>query len=158
MTVDTTFHCSVIDIVDETYIALLLLADPDRERVTHYAASGTCFQATNAQSRVGAAVWHPRSTTNVELLNLSVPTAMQGKGYGKQLLHALVAEARSRGFHTMTVGTGNSSLGALALYQKAGFRIDGVVKDYFLRHYSEAIVEHGIPCRDMIRLQCDLTE
>ncbi len=158
MTADTTFRCSVIDIVDEAYIALLLLADPDRERVTHYAASGNCFQATTAASRVGAAVWHPQSTTQVELLNISVPTALQGKGYGKQLLRALLAEARDRGFHTMTVGTGNSSLGALALYQKAGFRIEGVVKDYFVRHYPDPIEEHGIPCRDMIRLQYDLTE
>lgn len=158
MTADVALKVSVIETGDAAYRELLLLADPDEERVAQYTASGTCFQATLGPTRVGAAVWHPRSTSTVELLNLSLRTAWQGKGHGKQFLHALLVEARDRGFHTMTVGTGNSSLGPLALYQKAGFRITGVVKDYFLQHYPEPIEEHGIPCRDMIRLQADLTD
>ena len=158
MTEDMALRVSELDIGDAAYRELLLLADPDEERVAHYTTSGTCFQANLEHTRIGGAVWHPGSTRTVELLNLTVHPTWQGRGYGKQFLNALLTEARARGFHGMTVGTGNSSLGPLALYQKAGFRIEGVVKDYFLRHYPDPIVEHGIRCCDMIRLHFDLTE
>ena len=32
----------------------------------------------------------------------------------------------------------------------------GIDFDFFTRHYSEAIFENGIKCRDMIRLSRDL--
>lgn len=155
---DTPLSVSELSIGDAAYHELLLLADPDAERVAQYTASGTCFQASLGHSRIAAAVWQPESTHTVELLNLSVLPTWQGKGYGKQFLIALLTKARTRGFHRMTVGTGNSSLVPLALYQKTGFRIEGVIKNYFLHHYPDPIIEHGIRCCDMIRLHCDLTE
>lgn len=56
----------------------------------------------------------------------------------------------------LEVGTGNSSISQLAFYQKCGFRIVGVDKDFFKRHYEERIIENGIECIDMIRLNIDL--
>lgn len=53
---------------------------------------------------------------------------------------------------TLVVGTGNSSFDQLALYQKCGFRMKGIIEDYFIEHYEEPIFENGIQCRDMIRL------
>ena len=64
--------------------------------------------------------------------------------------------ARRRGFRTIEVGTGNSGVGQLYLYQKCGFRIVGVDRDFFVRHYPQPIVENGLLCRDMIRLAQDL--
>lgn len=64
--------------------------------------------------------------------------------------------ARGQGAKTLEIGTGNSSLNQLGLYQKCGFRIIGVDKDFFTRHYEDEIVENGIICRDMIRLSMDL--
>ena len=55
------------------------------------------------------------------------------------------------------VGTGNSSLDALAFYQRAGFRIVGVIPDFFVDNYPEPIVENGIRCIDMVRLRLTLT-
>jgi ribosomal protein S18 acetylase RimI-like enzyme len=81
---------------------------------------------------------------------------MHGKGIGKQLVLHAIETARSRGNKTIEIGTGNSGIGQLALYQKCGFRIVGVDIDFFVRHYSEAIYENGIQCRDMIRLSKDL--
>ncbi len=56
----------------------------------------------------------------------------------------------------MEIGTGNSSVNQLSLYQKCGFRITGIEHDYFTKHYEEEIVENGLLCRDMIRLSLDL--
>jgi hypothetical protein len=53
------------------------------------------------------------------------------------------------------VGTGNSSLSQLALYQKCGFRIREIESGFF-ESYPEPIVENGIRCIDMVRLRVDL--
>ena len=66
-----------------------------------------------------------------------------------------VEEAKRKGYKTIEVGTGNSSIGQLVLYQKCGFRISGIDIDFFVRHYPEEIFENGIQCRDMIRLSQD---
>lgn len=44
----------------------------------------------------------------------------------------------------------------LALYQKCGFRMTGIDKDFFVRHYEEAIFENGIQVVDMVRLSQDI--
>ena len=59
---------------------------------------------------------------------------------------------KKKGYKKIEIGTGNSSLGQLALYQKCGFRITGIDIDFFIRCYQEEIFENGIQCRDMIRL------
>jgi GNAT superfamily N-acetyltransferase len=82
--------------------------------------------------------------------------AMQGRDFGTKLVSHAIQTARSNGCKTIEVGTGNSSIGQLAFYQKCGFRIVGVDRDSFVKHYQEAIYERGIQCRDMIRLSLDL--
>lgn len=92
----------------------------------------------------------------MELVNIAVKESEQGKGLGKQLVIHAIEVAKSKGYRTIEVGTGNSSIGQIALYQKCGFRITGVDIDFFIRHYSEAIFENGIQCRDMVRFSQDL--
>ncbi|KHF37127.1 putative N-acetyltransferase YvbK [Paenibacillus sp. P1XP2] len=53
----------------------------------------------------------------------------------------------------MIVRTGNSSLNQLGLYQKCGFRMVRIERDYFVNNYPEPIFENGIPCRDQIVLE-----
>lgn len=85
-------------------------------------------------------------------MNIAVTDEKQGKGIGKRLVRFAIEKARKKGFKTIEIGTGNSSIGQLALYQKCGFRIVGIDMDFFVRHYSEEIFENGIQCRDMVRL------
>jgi hypothetical protein len=49
------------------------------------------------------------------------------------------------------VGTGTFGY-QLAWYQRAGLRVQAVVRDFFLDQYDEPIVEDGIRHRDMLRL------
>lgn len=135
---------------------LLLLADPSKEIVKEYMHRGECYAAESEQRMAGVYVLLPTRPETVELVNVAVAEDEQGKGIGKQLVLHAIEEARSKGFKTIEVGTGNSSIGQLALYQKCGFRIVGVDMDFFLKHYSEEIYENGILCRDMIRLSQDL--
>ncbi|ANU15452.1 GNAT family N-acetyltransferase [Planococcus halocryophilus] len=135
---------------------LLLLADPSSEIVEEYINRGECFIAELGHQTVGVYVLLPTRPEIVELVNVAVIEDQHGKGIGKQLVLDAIRVAKTKGYKTIEIGTGNSSVGQLALYQKCRFRIIGIDMDFFIRHYSEEIFENGIQCRDMIRLSQDL--
>lgn len=135
---------------------LLLLADPSKKIVEEYVNRGECFVAEIEQQIIGVYVLLPTRPETVELVNVAVVEEQHGKGIGKQLVMDAIKVSKTKGYKTIEIGTGNSSIGQLALYQKCGFRIVGVDIDFFVRHYPEVIIENGIQCRDMIRLSRNL--
>ncbi|WP_182199307.1 GNAT family N-acetyltransferase [Paraliobacillus salinarum] len=135
---------------------LLLLADPSEDIVNDYMDRGMCYIAEEKDEIVGVFVLLPTRPETLELVNIAVTEEKHGKGIGKKLVIEALKKAKTKGYKTIEVGTGNSSLGQLALYQKCGFRIVGIDIDFFTRHYSEEIFENGIQCKDMIRLAQDL--
>ncbi|WHZ32478.1 GNAT family N-acetyltransferase [Desemzia incerta] len=135
---------------------LLLLADPSRKIIEAYVTRAECFVMENQNQLIGAYVLLPTRPETVELVNIAVQENFQNKGIGKQLIRHALERAKEQGFQTIEVGTGNSSMSQLAFYQKCGFRITGVDKDFFIEHYEEELMENGIPCRDMIRLSKSL--
>lgn len=137
-------------------LQLLLLADPSPSLVEAYLKRGQCFVAEVENCIIGVYVLLQTRPETVELVNIAVDENQQSKGIGKQLVYHAIDNARSLGAKTIEVGTGNSSVGQLALYQKCGFRITGIDRDFFIRHYSEEIVENGIKVVDMIRLSQDI--
>lgn len=137
-------------------LELLLLADPSKIIVEDYVAKGECFIAENEEQTIGVYVLLPTRPQTVEIVNVAVAENYQGKGIGKSLVSHAIRVAKTQGYKTIEIGTGNSSIGQLALYQKCGFRIVSVDHNYFIKHYSEEIYENGIQCIDMIRLSQDL--
>ncbi|WP_339171431.1 GNAT family N-acetyltransferase [Solibacillus sp. FSL R5-0691] len=135
---------------------LLLLADPSKSIVEDYLAKGECFVAESNEQIIGVYVLLPTRPKTVEIVNVAVAEEHQGKGIGKLLIGDAIRVARTKGYKTIEIGTGNSSIGQLALYQKCGFRIVSVDHNYFIKHYSEEIYENGIQCIDMIRLSKEL--
>lgn len=146
----------LLHVDEQPPMELLLLADPSQELVEAYMKRGQCFVAEIDDSIIGVYVLLPTRPDTIELVNIAVDENEQGKGLGKELVNHAIANAKLLGFKTIEVGTGNSSVGQLALYQKCGFRITGVDRDFFIRHYSEEIFENGIQVMDMIRLSQDL--
>lgn len=132
---------------------LLLEADPSEALVLEYATNGFCYVAERHGERIGTYVLLPLSETVIEIKNIALAAPARGKGYGKQLLKHAMAEAHSMRYEAIEIGTGNSSLDQLAFYQKCGFRMVSIDRDFFVRHYPEPIFENGIQCRDMIRLE-----
>ncbi|MGK7378935.1 GNAT family N-acetyltransferase [Planococcus sp. 1R117A] len=134
-------------------IELLLEADPSEKLVREYVSKGISFIAEKDFRLIGIYVLLPISNTKVEIKNIAVAVSERGKGCGKKLvLHAL-KEAERLGFEVVEIGTGNSSFDQLALYQKCGFRMTSIDRGFFTRHYLEPIVENGILCQDMVRLE-----
>ncbi|MNE70929.1 putative N-acetyltransferase YvbK [compost metagenome] len=145
-----------LNVNEQPPMELLLLADPSRKIVEEYTSRGQCFIAEVDNSIIGVYVLLQTRPETVELVNIAVDENHQGKGIGKQLVNHAIQNAKQLGFKTIEIGTGNSSIGQLALYQKCGFRITGVDRDFFIRHYDEEIFENGIQVVDMIRLSQDL--
>lgn len=135
---------------------LLLLADPSQNMVEEYLERGECYIADRDNQVIGVYVLLPTRPNTVELVNIAVAEKYHGKGIGKRLVMHAIQIAKGKGYKSIEIGTGNSSIGQLALYQKCGFRMTGIDIDFFIRHYREKIIENGIQCRDMVRLSQDL--
>lgn len=141
---------------DEIPYDLLLLADPSIETIDDYIHRGKCYVASIDNDIVGVYVMIKTRPLTLELVNIAVDEKYQGRGIGKKLVFSAIENARAEKAKVLEVGTGNSSLSQLALYQKCGFRIVGVDRDFFKKNYIENIVENGIKCVDMVRLSMDL--
>jgi GNAT superfamily N-acetyltransferase len=138
---------------------LLLLADPSRRLVDEYLGRGDCYLAFDEADEtkpIGVYVLIRTREDTVEIVNIAVAEPLHGQGVGKRLVLDAIEQARAMGAKTVEIGTGNSGVTQLALYQKCGFRMVGVDRDFFLRNYEEPIIENGIPCVDMIRLRLEL--
>lgn len=142
---------------EEPPMALLLEADPSVDMIKKYVNNGFCYVGYDPDL-VGVYVLQEKDKDTVELMNIAVFPAEQGKGYGKQLLLDCINRAKLLRYKRLEVGTGNSSIDQLAFYQKCGFRIADIEKDFFMKNYDEAIIENGIVCRDMIRLTINLID
>ncbi len=129
-------------------------ADPDRDAVLSYIAGSTILVCLDNGEFVSVAVLMEKDEI-VELKNIAVLAEHQGKGIAKQMISEGKRLAKQFGAKVMEVGTGNSSLSQLALYQKCGFRMHSIDSDYF-KSYPEPIFENGIRCIDMVRLRIAL--
>lgn len=88
--------------------------------------------------------------STVEIHNLAVLPAFRGRGLASRLITCVLEENREK---TIRVCTGSTSFHALSVYQRSGFRIVEVDKDYFARNYCEPIFENGILLLDRLVLE-----
>jgi GNAT superfamily N-acetyltransferase len=141
----------------ETLIPILLQAE-ESERALRWGLKNlvdAVYRADADGVLVGAATMQWRADP-CEIMELAVVPERHGQGIGRQIIAWLIDEARRRGKASMLVGTANSSIDNIAFYQKTGFRMDHVRKDYF-QYYREPIYENGIQIRDMLVFRCELS-
>ncbi|NLR59117.1 GNAT family N-acetyltransferase [Chitinophaga polysaccharea] len=131
---------------------LLLLADPSVVAINAYLSSGELYIMEQDHQVIGLYVWVKDGDT-LEIKNIVVHPSFQGKGFGKMLLQDATHRGRISGYHRLCIGTGNSSIAQLYLYQRQGFEMATIIKDYFTTNYQEPIYENGIQCRHMIMLE-----
>ena len=135
---------------------LLLLADPSEEIVREYLPHSTCFIGKLNDTIVATLVVIELNNTSLEIKNLAVHEEMQSNGFGKQLLAFAADYAHKLGYKTLVIGTGNSSIHQLHLYQKVGFEMVRLVKNHFVQHYKTPIVENTIVCKHLVILEKEL--
>jgi ribosomal protein S18 acetylase RimI-like enzyme len=136
----------------ERFIELLLLADESPQQVRHYIDSGDLYVYSLEQTTVGLILAIPVESGVVELKAVAVEGSQQAQGIGKQMLAAVLAHLQRCGCKRAIVGTASSGMAQLAYYQKAGFRMNRIERDFFTpaRGYPESMIENGIRVRDMV--------
>ncbi len=136
----------------------LLEADEDEERIRAALLDPACTAYTSwlDAQLVGAAVVRWEEKDRSEILYIEVTASLRGRGYGKQFLQALQDELPLHGGRSLLVGTANASLENIAFYQKCGFRMYEIRRDYFA-YIQPPVSEHGIILRDMLVLRYELT-
>ena len=132
---------------------LLLLANPSETSIKKYIHKSKVFVTVEDRLVVGVYVLMETAPGKAEIMNVAVAETHQCKGIGKALVQHAIKSARLFGMKSVEIGTGDSSIQQLALYQKCGFRLKEIIHDYFIDNYDEPIFENGIQCRDMVRLQ-----
>ncbi|WP_077324691.1 GNAT family N-acetyltransferase [Virgibacillus siamensis] len=135
---------------------LLLTADPSENNVREYLSKGQCYVVRKDNVVIGVYVLTQERQNKMELVNVAVLEHYQGQGIGTKMIQHAIANAQLQGYQFIDVGTGNSSIDQLRLYQQCGFRMVKIRRDYFVENYNEPIYENGIQCRDMVRLSIPL--
>lgn len=132
-------------------LELLLLADPSEDKIRSYLPVSKCFVASIGAEVVGACVVQPLGKGAHELMSIAVHPDNQQRGYGTALLKWVIEFYRNAGVRQLEVGTGTFGY-QLAFYQRQGFRVASIDRDFFVKNYPEPIFEDGIQLFDMLRL------
>ncbi|WP_309273127.1 GNAT family N-acetyltransferase [Paenibacillus sp.] len=135
---------------------LLMLADPDWEQIEKYLNKSSWTVAELEGAIIGVCGVMALEEHAAEIMNAAVEPAYQGNGFGKRLILHALEQAKNEGCEKVVVRTGNSSLDQLGLYQKCGFRMARIERDYFVNNYPEPIFENGIQCRDQVILEINI--
>lgn len=135
---------------------LLLLADPSMDLIAEYLEKSEVFAAVIQKEIIGAIVLYPLTQDSVEIKNVAVKPDFQGKGIGSFLLEQAIQIAKKAAYKKVIIGTANSSVGQLYLYQKLGFELADIKKDFFLENYPDPIFENGIQAKDLLVLTKEL--
>jgi ribosomal protein S18 acetylase RimI-like enzyme len=143
----------------DAYLPLFYLADDSVEQVLSYYQTGTLFALDGADGTpVGIILAIDDADGSVELKAVAVDELLHGQGVGTRMLLTTLERLRARGAKRVVVGTSSAGIGQLAYYQKAGFRLTSIERDFFTpeRGYGEGILENGIPVRDMVWMDQEL--
>jgi ribosomal protein S18 acetylase RimI-like enzyme len=143
----------------EQYLPLFLLADESLQQVRSYMQRGDLYAYVGDDSRaIGIVLTIPAKERGVELVSVAVESSQQSRGIGRRMLAAVLDDLRRRGVPRAVLGTANAGIRQLAFYQKAGFRLLRIERDFFspARGYPAVIEDNGIRLRDMVWMDLEL--
>ena len=135
------------------YLDLLLLADEQEDMIDRYLERGTMYVLVDDGVKAECVVTDEGNGI-LELKNIAVEPASQGKGYGKALIDFLI-ETYGGQYTVLQVGTGDSP-STIPFYEACGFRRHHLVKNFFTDHYDHPIYEGEVQLVDMVYLQREL--
>ena len=135
------------------HLDLLLLADEQEDMIDRYLERGTMYVLEDDGVKAECVVTDEGDGV-LELKNIAVVSAFQGKGYGKAMVDFLIRTYTGQ-YMVLQVGTGDSP-STIPFYESCGFRRHHLVKNFFVDYYDHPIYECGVRLVDMVYLQREL--
>jgi ribosomal protein S18 acetylase RimI-like enzyme len=133
-------------------------ADDSESQIASYRELGEVLVAC----RDGASIGHVQIVETdepriFELKSLAVDEQLRSRGIGAALVQAAVARCRERNAHSLLVATAAASIPALKFYQRQGFRISRIIRDFYVPERGYRPLEFdGIPLLDEVILDMTL--
>lgn len=152
------FKIKQVDKITDEHWKLLLLADPSKDLIERYLQSGKTFEFREDTNLAAIMVLKEISQSKLEIKNIAVDPAFENHGIATRLLKYAFCYAKKHQYQQVLIGTGSTSFKQLYLYQKMGFRISYIKRDFFVKNYKYLIHENGLLLRDMLVLVFDCTE
>lgn len=135
------------------YLDLLLLADEQEDMIDRYLERGTMYVLEDSGVKAECVVTDEGDGI-LELKNIAVEPAFQGKGYGKALVDHIIRTYKGQ-YTVLQVGTGDSP-STIPFYESCGFYRHHLIKNFFTDHYDHPICECGVQLVDMVYLQREI--
>lgn len=153
---DYKVNITQLDKITDEHWRLLLLADPSKQLVQQYLQQGTVFEVRKSDQIVAIMVVEEISLASLEIKNIAVDPKFENQGIATKLLNYALDFAKGHYYQQVQIGTGSTSFKQLYLYQKVGFRITSIRKNFFVKNYQHPIYENGLLLRDMVVLVMNL--
>ena len=138
---------------------LLLAADPWLEAVQKYVPpqnpDAEVFIIGRPHDPYALCVTVPIKD-GLEIKNIATRTIMRRQGMASALITHVIDLARARGLSAVEIGTGSTGHDQIRLYEKHGFKRDGILPGFFLR-YPMPIIENGQLLKDMVMLRLEFS-
>ena len=138
--------------------ALFSEADDSDEQIASYCDLGEVLVAVDHGKIIGhAQVVGSNEQGIFEIKSLAVREDLRSQGVGAKLVAAACDHCRERGGRLVVLATAAASIPALQFYQRQGFRVQRVIRDFYSPERGYRPLElNGIRLRDEIILDLDL--
>lgn len=153
---DMQFELRPVEQVTAAHWRLLLLADPSKALVQRYLRAGRTFALVGDAGPTAVIVLQKIAPAKLEIKNIAVDPKFENHGLATRMLQYAICFASEGHYRQLLIGTGSTSFKQLYLYQKIGFRITHVKRDFFVENYPQPIYENGLLLRDMLVLTLNL--
>src|SRR5574344_359784 len=95
-------------------------------------AQGACFIISQNNSvKAYISVIYKNNTSNLRIYSIAVLPEARGRGFGQMLIDKSKTLAREQHCSKITLEVKTTNAGALALYKKNGFQINGIITNYY---------------------------
>jgi GNAT superfamily N-acetyltransferase len=134
---------------------LFELAEDSSRELEKYFDAGRVLVARLADDVIGhVQITETGRPRELEIKNMAVAEAHQGRGVGRALVEAAIGLAREESRSLLVVATAAADIGNLRFYQRLGFRMRSIERDAFTpaTGYEPGLRIDGIELRDRVWL------
>ena len=139
-------------------IPLIRLAEDSESQLESAIDEGTMYVADDGDTPIGVVLVLDHGEGERELRYVAIAESHQRKGLGRAMLADVRDAEAAHGVARLLVGTSCADTGNLDFYQRCGYRLLSIERDYFTpaRGYPPDFVLNGLPAVDMVWMDLQL--